>query len=89
MSGPRYIDMAPEEPAIAVDDLLYTEAGSRYLVTSVHTIAGRARSDDCEDECPPNVVRYGLKCTRLPKHTPIPADVRSIKVHWHSRGRRR
>jgi hypothetical protein len=71
-----YIDMRPNESAPVAGDWIATAAGSRYLVTSTRLVNRRGNSPS---------QRYQLRCGRLPKHEPIPADVHVIWLHWYRR----
>lgn len=71
-----YIDMQPDAPCPIVGDWIATDAGSRYLVTSMRLVNRRRNAQQ---------KRYQLRCGRLPKHEPIPADVHVIWLNWYRR----
>jgi hypothetical protein len=74
------IDLPGDVAAPAEGDWIVTRAGSRYLITSSRPVQPRAARDG---------VRYQLRCLRLARHIPVPADVRAIGLRWYARGRRR
>lgn len=70
------IDLPPDVDAPGEGDWIVTRAGSRYLIT--HSRAVRPRA-------PRPLVRYQMRCLRLTKHCPVPADVRAIGLRWYRR----
>lgn len=70
------IDLQPETAAPMAGDWITTQAGSRYLVDSVRLVHSR-RHDQRR--------RYQMRCLRLAKHEPVPADVREIRLRWYKR----
>lgn len=78
------IDMPTAAHPIQPNDWIATQAGSRYIVTAARPIKCRSKVAGC-DRCEDNVMRWAVSVERQPKHEPIPADVRVIDMHWHSR----
>lgn len=71
-----YIDMATDAEAIEPGDWITTRAGSRYLVATARPVHARH---------PRPSVRWKLHVHRLPRHSPIPLDVRAVELRWYRR----
>jgi hypothetical protein len=78
------IDMPTSADPIKPDDWIATEKGSRYVVVAARPVKCRTKVEGC-DRCTDEVMRWAVSVERLPKHEPIPQDVRRIDFHWHSR----
>jgi hypothetical protein len=70
------IDLPRDVAAPAEGDWIVTGAGSRYLVTASRLVRPRA---------PRPLLRYQLRCLRLARKCPVPADVRAIGLRWYRR----
>jgi hypothetical protein len=80
------IDMPSSAGPLLADDWIVTRAGSRYIVEAVRPVRCRANGTTCE-RCRHPVTRWAVTVMKLPRHTPIPSDVRAIQTHWHGRRR--
>lgn len=68
-----YIDLPIEHPGIETGDWIVTEAGSRYRVADARRVRPRR----------PRVgARWQLRAHRLPRHCPVPSDVRAVELRW-------
>jgi hypothetical protein len=68
----------PMGAAVAVGDWVATPAGSRYLVATARRVAsGRHAQRN----------RWAMRCSRLPKHEPVPDDVQCWWMTWYPRAR--
>lgn len=71
-----YIDMPPDEPALAPGDWITTAAGSRYLVVAARLVRPRH---------PRPTHRWQMRVHRLPRHCVVPDDVRAVQLRWYRR----
>ena len=88
MASSLSVDMPTSADPIHPDDWIATAAGSRYVVTHARPVKCRPKIAGC-DRCADQVMRWAVSVERLPKHEPIPDDVRVINFHWHKREQHR
>lgn len=71
-----YMDLQPDAAPPAPGDWVATPAGSRYLVDTVRRVVPRRHRQ---------LVRYQLRCTRMPRHAEPDTDGMVFWLRWYPR----